>query len=166
MATEKWYQGQIDRPSVWTAIGDLRAQAKASSVQMGRWIYVLNPDSPGSEWEPGIKPADWPETGVDPLSPPWQNGWLNPDGAVPFAFRMFPATKVKMRGAFYGGTIPSILFRLPGLNYPPVPMGQPENTVNFWPPADLPFLFTSTDGGTIYSGKVTADGYVWILKQF
>lgn len=110
---------------------------------VGRWIYV-RPIEPAT-----IPPAFNP---LDPLSPIFENSWENGPDGQPLSFRIHPATKVQIRsGALVGGTIPSIVFTLP-VNYRP--LQGPAAAV-----------LSSSDGTTIFTGRIDQDGSVWLLAE-
>jgi hypothetical protein len=124
----------------------LRTQdARISDLEghVGRWIYV-NPIPPASY------PADYYP--LDPLSPSFVNGWANTASEQPTSFRLHPATKVEIRsGGLEGGTLPSVVFTLP-VNYRPID-------------GPAPCIFPSSDGTSVFSGRIDTNGDVWILED-
>lgn len=129
---------QANLPDV---LRDHNQRLRALEGQVGRWIYVL-------PIAPGTPPQDF--NADDPLSPDFENGWGNVTAQQPVSFRIHPATRVQIRGAINGGSIPSIVFTLPE-NYRPTQ-------------GPAPVLFPSTDGSTAYTGRIDTDGSVWILE--
>lgn len=133
----------VNRPSIPDTLRDHRTRVRQTEApQPGQWVYVL-PIAPASS-PPDLVPSDH-------LAPPFKNSWGNVLGQQAVSFRIHPATRVVMRGAVQGGSIPSIVFTLP---------------VGFRPSLSYPVLFPSTDGNNIFTGRVDPNGDVWILKSF
>lgn len=140
----------IRRPGVDLVVENHERRLTDLELGMGRWIYVT-PVAPATE------PPDY--SAVVPTVA-FQNGWGNVAGQDPVSFRMWPATKVQIRGAVTGGTAPSIVFTLPVFD----PVASPWAT-NYRPPNNVPILFPSTDGLSAWSGLIDTDGNVWVTAQ-
>lgn len=110
----------------------------------GQWVYVL-PISPASS-PPDLVPGD-------PLAPSFQNGCTNVAGSQAVSFRIHPATRVALRGAvdLHGATLPVVVFTLPD---------------GFRPAFVTPIVFPSTDGVSIFSGRIDPSGDVVLIQQF
>lgn len=113
---------------------------------MGRWIYVTNADGT-------LTPADTPPDFYpnDPLSVIFQNGWTNIADSQAVSYRLFPSTKLEIRGSFDGGTVPSVIFTLP------------DSPSNLRPALPVATQFSSLDGATSYTGRIDPNGDVWVL---
>lgn len=106
----------------------------------GRWTYVT-PISPATT-PPDLVPTD--------TGPPFRSSWTNVAGSEAVSFRIHPATRVAMRGTIQGGSIPSIVFTLPA---------------GYRPALVHPILFPSSDGLSVFTGRIDPNGDVWILGQ-
>jgi hypothetical protein len=118
---------------------DTKARTKNLEGFIGRWVYV-------TPIAPATAPPNYPAN--DPLSPPFVNSWVNVAGEQPVSFRLHPATRVEIRGAVTGGTIPSTVFTLPD---------------GYRPPKVLPIIFPSADSMSVYTGQINPNGDVQIL---
>jgi hypothetical protein len=109
----------------------------------GQWVYVL-PISPATP-PPDLVPSD-------PLAPTFKNGCTNVVGSQAVSFRIHPSTRVAMRGAvdLHSHALPVVVFTLPA---------------GFRPALAHPVVFPSTDGASIYTGRVDPNGDVSILAQ-
>jgi hypothetical protein len=130
---------RVDQVTVENALAKHERRIGILEADVGRWVYVL-------PMAPSTPPASF--NAADPLSPPFQNSWGNIAGQQPVSFRLWPASKVQIRGAIAGGTLPSVVFTLPAGYRPP----QPQM-----------ILFPSIDGSTAYTGRVDVSGEVWVL---
>lgn len=133
--------GRVDQAGLGDALRNHDSRLRDLEQQVGRWVYVLPipPATPPDNWMAG-----------DPLAPSVQNGWSNVAGEQPLSFRLHPATKVQIRGAIFGGTIPSVVFTLP-VNYRPTQ-------------GPAPIIFPGA-GTSSFTGRVDTNGDVWVLAE-
>lgn len=136
-------QGRVDQPVVPDVLRNHDTRLQGLERTVGRWIYVTP-----------IAPASAPVTGVgtDPLSPPFLNGVTNVAGKQALSFRLWPATKVQIRGALdlHGASFPVVVFTLPAAYRPPNP---------------VPIQFPSVSSGATYTGVIATNGDVSITGR-
>lgn len=133
-----------EQPDLHRALRQHRDRLRAvEAPSPGRWVYALP-----------VAPATTPPDFVpgDPLSPTFQSGCTNIIGSQPVSFRIHPATRVALRGAVdvHGHAFPVKVITLPA---------------GFRPLLSHPLTFPSTDGASVFTGRVDPNGDVWILGQ-
>lgn len=117
-------------------------------AQVGRWSYVT-PIAPAAE-PPDYAPND-PNADAGSGWGVFVNGWGNVAAQQPVSFRIHPATKVQIRGGVTGGSLPSVVFKLP-------PPYRPTE-------GSVPVLFSSLDGTVLFTGRIDLNGDVNILAS-
>lgn len=135
-----------------TLVGHRDRLRDIETAMPGRWVYVVNVAGPhAGDVFPATTPVDF--IAGDPYSPEFQNGITNVLGGQAVSFRIHPATRVALRGdiALNGAALPVVAYTLPA---------------GFLPAFPAPIVWPSQDGTLLYSGRVDANGDVWILQSF
>lgn len=135
----------VTPPSLGGTLREHRNRVQQTEAPFpGQWVYVL-------PIAPALDPSD--RVPSDPLAPTFKNGCTNVAGAQAVSFRIHPATRVALRGNvdLHGHALPVVIFTLPD---------------GFRPQFSTPIVFPSSDGVSIYAGRVDPNGDVSLLKQF
>lgn len=141
-------------PSLRSTLRQHRTRIRADEgPNPGRWIYVVN--AVGLGVTPATTPDDFVllyDVDTTLLNPFFKNGCTNVTGSQAVSFRIHPETRVVIRGAVdvHSHALPVVVFTLP---------------VGFRPAIAHPLVFPSTDGASLYTGRVDASGDVSLLAQ-